>query len=185
MRRAMSSAIIVLALFATAGKAGEGTPKDQGTTDPKGVSLELKVVVKKDTYAMDLGDKTPEEFAKLLAEAEKTSSFPPASAVDLGVELRNAGDKDLLVWVGGDNSELVIELGGRGARNLTVRLGIGRPPTPPKVMKLPPAKLTQSRSSASPPSATSANWRSSGSRFGRTLGSTPWPPATTRPSPRR
>jgi hypothetical protein len=140
MLRAMPCAITVLALYATAGPADEAKQKNRGTTDPKGVHLHLKVVAKKDTYALDLGGKTPEEFAKLLAEAEKTSSFPPAPAVDLVVELRNTGDKALRVWIGGDDSELVLHVTGKAARNLTARLGIGKKHQGPQIVNLPAGK---------------------------------------------
>jgi hypothetical protein len=66
-----------------------------------GVSLELKLSAKKDTYVLDLGGKSEEDFRKLLKELadaqakspdkDLAAKVPPAPKVDLMLELRNTG----------------------------------------------------------------------------------------------
>jgi hypothetical protein len=71
-------------------------PEEKSKTDPPGVPLEARLIAKKDTYVLDLGGKTPEEFRKLLKD-----SSAPAPAVVLELEFRNSGDKNLTFLVGG------------------------------------------------------------------------------------
>src|SRR5262249_3463741 len=89
--------------------------KAKGKTDPPGVPLEVRLVAKKDTYTLDLGGKTPEEFRKLLKDRPL-----PAPAVDLELEFRNSGDEDLKFLVGGNNPDipLLLKLDGPGAVNI-------------------------------------------------------------------
>jgi hypothetical protein len=139
MLQTMPCTLTVLALFATAGPADEAKPKDRGTTDPKGVPLELKVVVQKDSYVLDLGGKTPGEFAQPL----KTGPYPPAPEVDLVLELRNAGARELKVWVGGGSNMPVLELKGPGAVGLAYQHFVRRRDIPPEVVTLAPGKSRQ------------------------------------------
>ena len=53
--------------------------------------LEATLSSTQDTYALDLGGKTPEEFARQV----KLDGLPPSPKVDLLLSLRNTGDKKL------------------------------------------------------------------------------------------
>jgi hypothetical protein len=92
--------------------------KEAGTTDPRGVPLELRLVAKKAKYTLDLGGKTGKEFRKQLEEAPKTGNALPAPpAVDFTLELRNTGKNDLQIHVEGDNNPVTLEVKGKGAVN--------------------------------------------------------------------
>src|SRR5437764_484487 len=95
----LAAAVAVLPLAGWfAGQAGA-----QGKSEPAGVPVEAKLVAKKATYTVDLGGKTAEEFRQGLKDAEKTGRYPPAPPVDLVLELRNTGDKEVQVWTSGDS----------------------------------------------------------------------------------
>jgi RNA polymerase sigma factor (sigma-70 family) len=100
------------------GKQGE-RPKQEAKskTDPAGVPLEARLVAKKDTYALDLGGKTPEEFRKGIENV-----YPATPVVDLELEFRNSGDKEFTFVVGGSNPDipLLLKLEGPGAVNVTL-----------------------------------------------------------------
>jgi hypothetical protein len=113
-------------------------PQEKSKTDPPGVPLEAKLVAKKDTYTLDLGGRTPEEFRKLLKGSSQT-----APVVDLELEFRNGGDKDLAFLVGGTNPDipLLLKLEGPGAVNVTLpALAAGMVSIPPKPVALAPGK---------------------------------------------
>jgi hypothetical protein len=74
--------------------------------------VELTTKVNKDTYTLDLGGRTAAEFRKLL-ETSRPAPSPPA--VDLEVQLRNTGDKEITLLIGGDDAKLLMDLKGPGA----------------------------------------------------------------------
>src|SRR5262245_37788466 len=139
MRRIMRGCIPELALFlsAAAGLAGDAKPKEPGKSEPPGVPLEARLVVKKDSYVLDLGGMSPDEFRKLL---QPFPAPPPAPKVDLVLELRNTGDKPLKFWKG----NLHLDLKGPGAVAVLPR-AIARPsnqgfPDRPPEVQLEPGK---------------------------------------------
>jgi len=95
--------------------------KDEAKSDPEGVPVEAKLVVKKDSYKLDLGGKSADEFRKLLKDAEQTGRYPNAPEVDLVLELRNTGDKDLKLWTKGDPVKIDLVLKGDGAVNMPLK----------------------------------------------------------------
>jgi hypothetical protein len=110
----------------------------QSKTDPPGVPLEARLIAKKDTYVLDLGGKTPQEFRKLLKGLKV-----PAPAVDLELEFRNSGDKDLTFLVGGfaPDIPLLLKLEGPGAVNVALRaLFVRIASKPPQKVTLAPGK---------------------------------------------
>jgi hypothetical protein len=139
------AAVILLVLASGTGLALERTrkeadqkPEEKGRTEPPGVPLEARLIAKKDTYILDLGGKTPEEFRKLLKD-----SLPPAPAVDLDLEFRNGGNKDLKFLVGGSAPDipLLLKLDGPGAVNIALPALLVRiVSTPPKEVTLAPGK---------------------------------------------
>lgn len=132
-------ATTVIALAAP-GKAplSRKKPEQKSKTEPPGVTLEARLIAKKDTYILDLGGKTPEEFRKLLK-----GSNVPAPAVDLELEFRNSGDKDLRFLVGGfaPDIPLLLKLEGPGAVNIPLPAMLVRiPGKPPQQVTLAPGK---------------------------------------------
>ncbi len=90
---------------------------------PVPTDLEVRLIVKKSRYVLDLGGKTPEEFEQQIRNAEKRvmkltgkGEFPPLQPVDLMLELKNVSDREIALKVGGSNGDrLDLELKGPGA----------------------------------------------------------------------
>jgi RNA polymerase sigma factor (sigma-70 family) len=111
----------------------------KGKTEPPGVPLEARLVAKKRTYTLHLGGKTPEEFRKLV----HTGHSPAAPEVDLVLEFRNTGGKEIKFLVGGSNPDvpLLLQLHGHGAVNATLRAWASASLTrPPEQVSLAPGK---------------------------------------------
>jgi len=85
-------------------------PKGEVKRDPSSVSLEAELTSRNDNYTLDLGGKTPEEFARLV----KKSSLPPAPTVDLVLTFRNTGKKKLTIDL---DMSIYLHLIGDGAMN--------------------------------------------------------------------
>jgi hypothetical protein len=131
--------IVVLAgaCFAIGALQPVGAQKEQSQTDPPGALLEARLVVKKDQYTLDLGGKTADDYKRLLKPFPPP---PPAPKVDLVLELRNTGDKEIRIWVG----NLELELKGPGAVTV-IPQAIAKPsdqgfPPKPQEVKLEPGK---------------------------------------------
>jgi RNA polymerase sigma factor (sigma-70 family) len=100
------------------GKQSERQKQEaKSKTDPAGVLLEARLVAKRDSYVLDLGGKTPEEFRKGIENV-----YPATPAVDLELEFRNSGDKEFTFVVGGSYPDipLLLKLEGPGAVNVTL-----------------------------------------------------------------
>jgi WD40 repeat protein len=118
----------------------QAQPEPKGKTEPAGVPLELRLLAKNDTYVLDLGGKTPEEFRKL---AESGGPGVAAPEVDLVLEFRNTGDKEIKFLVGGTNPDipLLLKLEGAGAVNVTLRALLSAMVSqPPQQVALAPGK---------------------------------------------
>jgi WD40 repeat protein len=74
-------------------------------------SLEARIVSRKETYTLDLGGKTSEEFAR---QFNREKPLPPAPEVDLVLTLRNTTDKELTFE---SNASINLHLVGDGALN--------------------------------------------------------------------
>lgn len=130
---------------------------DKGKVEPAGTPLAARLVAKKDTYVLDRGGKTAEEYAKHVEEAAKSGRVVPAPMVDLVLELRNTGDKEIKIWVGGDATKLLLDLNGPGVVRAVPRLAFTlefRGPTevtlaPGKTHSLPIARLSFGHRNAS------------------------------------
>jgi RNA polymerase sigma factor (sigma-70 family) len=87
---------------------------EKAKTEPLAYPLQLKLVAKKDTYTLDLGGKTPEQFRKDIEKivqdavdkklpAEQMQDIrrllPPAPAVDLVLEVTNMGKEEETIEV--------------------------------------------------------------------------------------
>jgi hypothetical protein len=110
MHRFVVASLTTLALVAATFAAPVGEEKEKSRSDPAGVPVDIKVVLKKDTIPLDLGGKTFAEFKKALDEAKKTGKYPAATAVDLDVVFTNTSDRDITLQFGGDANRLDIEV---------------------------------------------------------------------------
>ena len=91
--------------------AGDPTTTDKGKTDPPGVPLAALLTSKPASYTLDLGGKTADEVRKQI----EAGDYPPPPTVDLSLELRNTGDKDLLIRMGGTTTIIDLDLKGPAA----------------------------------------------------------------------
>jgi hypothetical protein len=110
MHRFCVASVTTLALVAAAFAVPVGEEKQKPKSDPAGVPVDIKVVLKKDRIPLDLGGQTFAEFRRALDEAKKTGKYPPATAVDLDVVFTNKSDKDITLQFGGDANRLDIEV---------------------------------------------------------------------------
>jgi hypothetical protein len=115
MTRSLVAFLSLVAFAAAAARAPAAEEKEKSKSDPAGVPVEIKVVLRKDTIPLDLGGQSTEEFKKALDEAKKTGKYPAATAVDLEVVFTNTGEKDISLQFGGDSNRLNLEVKGPGA----------------------------------------------------------------------
>jgi hypothetical protein len=121
--------------------------EDKAKADPPTAPLEAKLVAKKDTYTLDLGGKTPEQYR------DEVQKKPPIVKVELVLELKNTGDKEITIWIaddygkeerqqGGDYVTLQLDLKGPGAVSALVKQQSTKPLTPPpRTHKIAPGKI--------------------------------------------
>src|SRR5207249_11607335 len=89
---------------------------DDKKDEPKAnLTVTATLVAKTTTYKLDLGGKTADDFKKELKDAEKSGKVPVTPAVEMTLELKNTGDKDVQVWVSGDPVVVTLDLKGPGA----------------------------------------------------------------------
>jgi RNA polymerase sigma factor (sigma-70 family) len=94
-----------------------------GRTEPAGVALSARLVGGSDSYPLDLGGLSGEEFRKKIADLAKAPRrpgprgvvFPPSPKVGLRLELTNVGAVELQVRVRGNANVLVLDLKGPAA----------------------------------------------------------------------
>jgi hypothetical protein len=110
------AAVCVLAGTALGASGDALKPADKGKTDPPGVPVEAVLTSKAASYKLDLGDKTADDYRKMIDAGD----YPPPPAVDLTLELRSTGDKDVQIRMGGTTNVIDLDLQGPGA--LTVQL---------------------------------------------------------------
>jgi hypothetical protein len=132
------TALLAFSVAAVAAPAEE--PKEKSKSDPPGVPIEVKINLKKDKVTLDLGGKSSEEFKKSLEEAAKTGKYPDATAVDLEIEFKNTGDKDVSIQFGGDSNQLTLEVKGPGVVNAETQRAFTREFRVPKPITLAPGK---------------------------------------------
>jgi hypothetical protein len=118
------------------GPVAQQEPEANAKTDPPGAPLEARLVLKKETYTLDLGSKTPAEYR------DAVKNHPPRVDVDLLLELKNTSAREIKIWIvgdlrdetrqnGGDYVTLKLDLQGPGAVNALVREVKTKPLTPP------------------------------------------------------
>src|SRR5262249_55814992 len=94
---------------------------EKGKTEPKDAPLQAIVKANKTTYKVDLGGKSAEEVGKQIKDADQPENYPPAPEVDLTLELKNTGDKEIQIWIGGDTTRLGLDLKGKNAINTEIK----------------------------------------------------------------
>jgi hypothetical protein len=127
-------AAVIIVSGTTASKA-----QDKGKVDPAGAPLELKINAKKNNYTLDLGGKTAKDFRK---ELETTDKMPAPPQVDLELELRNTGDKEIQVLIGGDETRMNLDLQGPAAVSANSKLFFTKIFIAAKTVTLAPGKST-------------------------------------------
>jgi hypothetical protein len=120
MFRILCSIFGVLSLSLAPSFGDDSTKSDK--KDPNKASpLQMRLIAKKETYTLDLGGKSGKEFREFLEKLSPLKEeFPPAPTVDLVLEITNTSDKDVTIWIGGEETNLTFELKGEGAVNKVV-----------------------------------------------------------------
>ena len=116
MGKTQFAALCLLIGSTLTASADEAKPAEKAKTDPPGVALEAVLTSKRATYQLDLGGLTADEFRK----GVEGGTYPPPPAVDLSLEIRNTGGKDLQIRMGGTTNTIDLDLQGPDA--LTVEL---------------------------------------------------------------
>ncbi len=133
----LSAVLCCLAVCTHSVRADSATKSEKGKTDPPGVPLAAILTSKPASYALDLGGKTGEEVRKQI----ETADYPAPPAVDLSLELRNTGDKDLLIRMGGATTIIDLDLQGPAAVNVTLKgRVVNHLAVEPKTITLAPGK---------------------------------------------
>jgi hypothetical protein len=104
LKLGLAGLALVIAAFAARTDAGKATEKP----DARSGSLELRLIPNKNTYPVH-------KPGKLDRKGAPFAEPPPGPVVDLVLEIRNAGDKEVTIWVDGDETLLTLELKGPGA----------------------------------------------------------------------
>jgi hypothetical protein len=115
---------------------------DKGKSDPASVPLEARLINQKESYTLDpdLKKKLEAANAKPPGAPLGLDNSPPGSAVDLVLEVKNTGDKELEVWKAGTPVTVLFKLDGPGAVSRTVNRPIPAIFMLPVAVKLAPGK---------------------------------------------
>jgi hypothetical protein len=72
------------------------------------------------TFDLDLGGKSPEAFRAELQAAAQTGRWPSPPLVNLSLTVRNDTSREMAAWLGGEDSELHLDLRGPGVQTVQV-----------------------------------------------------------------
>lgn len=95
---------------------------EKGKGQRAAVPLEATVTSRKAAYTLDLGGKTPEEFARTV----RASTLPPSPKIDLVVTLRNTSDKNMIVDPDGHFDAYLVGDGAMNHPDLPRQTGVVR-----------------------------------------------------------
>jgi RNA polymerase sigma factor (sigma-70 family) len=113
--------VVTLKRVGRAGKKGAPKPKPQGKVEPPGAPLAAVLKANKDTYKLDLGGRSAEQFRKVAKARDRFDAGGPLPpAVDLVLEVRNTSDKEVQFFTLPDLAE--VKLGLKGPDTLTVQM---------------------------------------------------------------
>jgi hypothetical protein len=111
-------------------------------------ALELKVVAKTTTFALDTGGKASKEYHKMLEEiaaatkkGERAPQPPRPATVDLKLQIKNTGKDDVTIYVEGDANVFTLELKGKGVVDVRPQLAFTADFRSPKAIKLDAGKI--------------------------------------------
>lgn len=111
------------------------------TADEKNAGpVGAKLVAQKTTYKLDLGGMSADEFQKAIEAIPQTGKVPPVPQVELALELTNVSDKPVAIWIGGDLTQLQLDLRGPKAVTAVATSIFTRDFRSPKVQMLEPGK---------------------------------------------
>ena len=95
-------------------------PAPKSKSGPPGVPLEITLKSRKDTYTLDRGGKSAAEYLDQIKKTIEGGEVFLPPEVDLTIEVRNTGNKEITFWTAGDPLKLMLELKGPGAYNATL-----------------------------------------------------------------
>jgi hypothetical protein len=122
MRRLLFLILVVSALAATplvASAQEEKATKAKST--PPGALVEARLIANKNTYALDRGGLSAEDYVKQVQTGATGGPGLPAPKVDLTLELVNTSDKEVQVRVGGTVNVITLDLKGPGAETIAFK----------------------------------------------------------------
>src|SRR5262249_7635516 len=99
-----------------------------------------KLVAKTTTYKLDLGGMTADEYKKAIKDGEKSGKTPASPKVEMSLELTNTSDKEVKIWIGGDPTQVSLDLKGPGAVSVMPPRFFRREFRAPKAVTLGPGK---------------------------------------------
>jgi hypothetical protein len=146
MKHRLAWATLAFPLLAALSVADPPAEK-KATPEPPEVPLKVRLIARKATYVLDLGGRTPKQYRKAMEKADGAVAPPvPAPAVDLVLEVRNTGGKEIKLWDAGfrgGSTRLELDLKGPGAAKISVTgppVGANIPPRAPREVVLKPGK---------------------------------------------
>jgi hypothetical protein len=104
----------VVTVMPAAFPAGEEKPGKAKSTPP-GAPVEARLIANKNSYTLDRGGLSAEEYRKQVRNGATGGPGLPAPKVDLTLELVNTSDKEVEIRVGGTVNVIKLDLKGPGA----------------------------------------------------------------------
>jgi hypothetical protein len=136
----MRQILRILTIVAMVSPVARADDKDKKEEKKPTGPVQAKLVAKKATYPLDLDGKSGEDFKKEIKAGEKTGKLPKPPVVDLVLELTNASDKEVQLWISGDPVQLTLNLKGPGAVSVMGQRAFTREFRVPKAIALTPGK---------------------------------------------
>jgi hypothetical protein len=108
------AAPLLACLLAIAVERADAQPGKAAADNPQG--LKMRLFAQQDRYVLDTGGKSAEDFRKQIDAIVPDKGKPPTGPkVNLVLEISNPSAQEAMIWVGGDDTRLTLELHGPGA----------------------------------------------------------------------
>jgi hypothetical protein len=108
------SAVLLGCLLACSVDRGNAQAAKGSAENPQG--LKMRLIARQDKYVLDTGGKSADDFRKQIDAIVPDKGKPPTGPkVDLILEISNPSGQDAMIWVGGDDTRLTLDLSGPGA----------------------------------------------------------------------
>jgi hypothetical protein len=114
MRTIQWAAPCVLLVPALWAAADDAATTDKGKTDPPGAPIQATLTSNKASYDLPKG---AGDYRKRI----EAGNYPPAVSVDLSLELKNIGSRDILVRMGGTTNVIDLDLEGPDALSVELK----------------------------------------------------------------